>query len=54
MDAARGTTAGARFPSRRTLWHTVGLVLALVLAWLIFHAYRQPEFVIELMNFSLC
>jgi hypothetical protein len=55
IDAARGTTAGARrFPSRRTLWHTVGLLLALVIAWLVFHAYRQPDFVIDLMNFSLC
>ncbi len=54
-DAARGSAAGARaFLSRRTLWHTVGLLLAGVLAWLILRAYRQPGFIIDLANMSLC
>jgi hypothetical protein len=54
-DSARGTSAGVRrFRSRRTLWHTVGLLVALALAWLILRAYAQPGFVIDLMNMSLC
>lgn len=54
-DAARGSAAGARaFLSRRTLWHTAGLLLAVALAWLILRAYRQPGFIIDLANMSLC
>jgi hypothetical protein len=54
-DGARATTAGARrFLSRRTLWHTVGLLVALALAWLIMRGYRQPEFIIDFTNMSLC
>jgi hypothetical protein len=40
--------------SRRTFWHTLGLVIALALAWLIFRAYRQPDFMLDLMNMRLC
>jgi hypothetical protein len=48
---ARGAAAGARrFLSRRTLWHTVGLAVALALAWLLFRAYRQPEFMIDMLS----
>ncbi|MCC7325265.1 MAG: hypothetical protein IT521_00480 [Burkholderiales bacterium] len=54
-DAARVPAAGARrFLSRRTLWHTVGLLLAAALAWLILRAYRQPEFMLDLVNLRLC
>jgi hypothetical protein len=43
-----------RVLSRRLVWHTAGLVVALVLAWLVFQAYRQPEFMLELSNMRLC
>ncbi len=46
--------AARRFFSRRSLWHTTGLLLALALAWLILRAYRQPEFLLELSNMRLC
>ena len=39
---------------RRIFWHTLGLLIALVLAWLIFRAYRQPDFILDLMNMRLC
>jgi hypothetical protein len=39
-----------RFFSHRAVWHTAGLIAALVLAWLIFRAYRQPEFMIDFLN----
>jgi len=43
-----------RLFSRRLVWHTAGLVVAIVLAWLVFQAYRQPEFMLELSNLRLC
>jgi hypothetical protein len=49
--AASGTR---RFLSRRTLWHTAGLLIALALAWLILRGYRQPEFLLDFVNMRLC
>jgi len=43
-----------RASSRRFVWHLLGLILAGVLAWLLLMAYRQPEFMLELSNMSLC
>jgi len=43
-----------RFQSHRTVWHTAGLLLALAIAWLIFRAYRQPDFLIDFVNLRLC
>jgi len=54
-SSARGDPAGVRrLLSRRIFWHTLGLVIALALAWLVFRAYRQPDFMLDLMNMSLC
>jgi hypothetical protein len=51
----RGAASGARrFLSRRTLWHTAGLLIALALAWLILRGYRQPEFLLDFANMRLC
>ena len=55
LDLKRGAASGARrFLSRRTLWHTVGLLTALALAWLILRGYRQPEFLLDFANMRLC
>jgi hypothetical protein len=55
LDTAHGPAAGGgRFPVRRVVWHTLGLLLAGALAWLILRAYRQPDFIIDLVNLSLC
>jgi hypothetical protein len=43
-----------RWFSRRALWHTLGLVVALLLAWLVLRAYQQPALLIELSNWRLC
>ena len=51
---AHGEAAGRRFLSRRVVWHTLGVVIALALAWLVFRAYRQPDFMLDLMNMSWC
>ena len=51
---AHGNAAGRRFLSRRTVWHTLGIAIAIAVAWLILRAYRQPEFMLDLMNMSWC
>jgi hypothetical protein len=51
---AHGHAVGRRFLSRRTVWHTLGIVVAIAVAWLILRAYRQPEFMLDLMNMSWC
>ena len=43
-----------RLLSRRTLWHSLGMLVALALAWLIVRAYQQPALLIELSNWRLC
>ena len=55
LPTARGAAAGLRrFASRRVLWHTVGLLIALALAWLILRGYRQPEFILDFASMRLC
>jgi hypothetical protein len=55
LEPARGAAAGMRPRSyRRIVWHTVGLLVAAALAWLIMRAYRQPDFIIDLVSMSLC
>ena len=49
-----GPSAPARFFSRRTAWHTLGIVLAAIIAWLLMLAYRQPEFMLDFVNLRLC
>jgi hypothetical protein len=43
-----------RFFQRRIVWHTLGVMVALALAWMIFRAYRQPEFLLDLTNMMFC
>jgi hypothetical protein len=49
--AARGPR---RLLAQRAFWHSVGLLLALAVAWLVFRAYRQPDFLIDFVNLRLC
>ncbi len=43
-----------RFFAHRAVWHTAGLIAALLMTWLVFRAYRQPDFIIDFMNLRLC
>ena len=38
----------------RAVWHTIGLVLALVLAYAIWRGYQSPDFLLDLSSFRLC
>jgi len=40
--------------TRRTLWHTVGVLVALLVAMLLLQAYRQPDLLLELSNLQFC
>jgi len=58
-DETQATEDGAtarsrRFFSRRAFWHSAGILLALAVAWLVFRAYRQPDFLLDLANMQLC
>lgn len=48
------TAMSRRFFSRRAFWHSAGILLALAVAWLVFRAYRQPDFLLDLANMQLC
>ena len=47
---ARDAAGVRRFGTRRVLWHSLGLVIALALAWLLLAAYRQPDFMIDMLS----
>ncbi|HEY5862777.1 MAG TPA: hypothetical protein VIX61_06785 [Casimicrobiaceae bacterium] len=40
--------------ARRLVGHTLGLIAAALVAWLIFRGYRQPELLLDLANMRLC
>ena len=54
IDDAGVSMAPRRLPMRRALWQSLGFLLALAVAWLIFRAYRQPDFLIDFVNMQLC
>jgi len=53
-DAHGAAPLPRRFQSHRAVWHTAGLLLALAIAWLVFRAYRQPDFLLDFVNLRLC
>ena len=58
-DVDRITATGTsdvlrRFFAHRSVWHTTGLIVALIVTWLVFRAYRQPDFILDFMNLRLC
>ncbi len=40
--------------ARRIVGHTLGLIAAALIAWLVMRAYRQPELLLDLANMRLC
>ena len=38
----------------RAVWHTIGLVLAALLAYLIWRGYQSPDFLLELSSLRIC
>ena len=44
------------FPGRipRVVWHTVGLLAAALLAWLIWRGYQSPDFLLDFGALRIC
>ena len=40
--------------TRRLAWHALAMLAAAALAWLVFTAYRQPEFILDFAAMRLC
>lgn len=56
MAGARldATQASPRARFTRVALHIAGLVAAGVIAWLLWQGYRQPGFIFDVANVSLC
>jgi len=39
---------------RRLVWHLFGLIVAVLVAWLVFRGYRQPELLLDIAQMRLC
>ena len=54
-ENAAAMPRGARRPRwSRVVWHTVGLLVALLLAYAIWRGYQSPDFLLDLSAFRLC
>jgi hypothetical protein len=38
----------------RAVWHTIGLIVAVLLAYVIWRGYQTPDFLLDLSSFRLC
>jgi hypothetical protein len=38
----------------RAVWHTIGLIVAALLAYAIWRAYQNPDFLLEYGAYMLC
>jgi hypothetical protein len=45
---------GGRTRLPRAVWHTIGLIVALLLAYMIWRGYQMPDFLLDLAAFRLC
>ena len=46
--------ATARRSLPRAVWHTIGAILAALLAYAIWRAYQSPDFLLDLGALKLC
>ena len=52
LHSCQSPRGGARVP--RFVWHSIGLVLAALLAWVIWRAYQNPDLLLDLGALNLC
>jgi len=48
------STLFARVPIARAVWHTAGLILVALLAYLIWRGYQSPDFLLDFSSLRLC
>lgn len=46
--------AGVAGDLRRLAWHAIAMLAAATVAWLVFAAYRQPDFLLDFAALRLC
>ncbi|HJU21129.1 MAG TPA: hypothetical protein VJ891_01345 [Casimicrobiaceae bacterium] len=49
-----GVDAGRSRGVRRIAFHALAMLLAAAIAWLVFAAYRQPDFILDFAGMRLC
>ena len=57
MTFARSPThflAAAQRGIPRAVWHTIGVILAALLAYAIWRSYQNPDFLLEFGAYMLC
>jgi hypothetical protein len=55
VPAASLEVSAAAMPVRHRLaWHALAAVIAAIVAWLVFTAYRQPDLILDLAGMRLC
>ena len=52
--ASAASTPSGRLPVERATWHTLGLIVAALLAYAIWRGYHNPDLLLDLAAFRLC
>ena len=50
----RHLLAAAHRSIPRSVWHTIGVILAALLAYAIWRGYQNPDFLLDLGSLKLC
>ncbi len=53
-DGGERMGASRRWSSRRLVAHSLGLLIAALIVWLVLRGYRQPELLLDFANARLC
>ena len=53
-DGGERMGASRRWFSRRLVAHSLGLLVAALIVWLVLRGYRQPELLLDFANARLC
>jgi hypothetical protein len=49
-----GHASSPRGGNRRSIGHALAVLVMAALAWLVFLAYRQPDFILDFAGMRLC
>lgn len=53
-DGGERASASRRWSSRRLFAHSLGLLIAALIVWLVLRGYRQPELLLDFANARMC
>jgi len=43
-----------QFHVPRAVWHSIGLIVAVILAYLVWRGYQSPDFILDLSSLRFC